>query len=151
MMRPWLLPLWYFAVRFYFSACTFYLLHSTSSSSHGVSSASHATHTHTHVFKEEMAQLSSRSDLVNQGRLADHHVHEIIFAMQLRNTVEVTRILHDASDPLSRNYRVAVATSPFLRVQVPRISGRHSGTYLTHYLLLLIITPTANISLAHSS
>lgn len=51
-----------------------------------------------------MAQLSSRSDLVNQGRLANNHVHEVIFAVQLRNTDEVTRILNDVSDPLSKNY-----------------------------------------------
>ena len=56
------------------------------------------------MFKEEMAQLSSRNDLRDTGRLADHHIHEVIFAMQLRNTDEVTRILHDVSDPASNNY-----------------------------------------------
>lgn len=90
-----LIPFCFFAVVYCIAICTANQLHSAPDPSYIA---------HSHVFKEEMAQLSSRNDLVNNGRLAEHHVHEVIFAMQLRNTKEVTRILHDVSNPASKNY-----------------------------------------------
>jgi hypothetical protein len=92
-----------------------------------------------------MAQLFSRSDLVNQGRLADHHVHEIIFA---RNTDEVTRILHDVSDPLSKNCPVAVATSPCILQGQSTMYQLEAQWYVR--TLLLIITPTATSNTVNS-
>lgn len=57
-----------------------------------------------YVFKETAAGLVSRVDLMKKNRApADHH-HEVIFAVQQQNLEELTRILHDISDPDSDNY-----------------------------------------------
>ena len=58
----------------------------------------------THVFKEGIPQLSSRRDLERKGRLAGSHIHEVVFAIKPNNMEELTRILHDVSDPVSENY-----------------------------------------------
>ena len=58
----------------------------------------------THVFKERMPKLASRNDLVKKGSTERDHVHEVIFAVQMRNMDELTRIVHDISDPHSENY-----------------------------------------------
>ena len=59
---------------------------------------------HTHVFKESMPHLSFRDDLLKKGRSEHDHIHEVMFAVQPRNMDELTRILHDVSDPYSENY-----------------------------------------------
>jgi tripeptidyl-peptidase I len=59
---------------------------------------------HTHVFKESMPLLSSRTDLVRKERPHDDYIHEVIFAVQMNNLDELTRMLHDVSDPDSPNY-----------------------------------------------
>ena len=59
---------------------------------------------HTHVFKESMPLLSSRSDLIKKERPHDDYIHVVIFAIQMRNMDELTLMLHDISDPDSPNY-----------------------------------------------
>ena len=59
---------------------------------------------HSHVFKEHMPRLSSRVDLVKSNRISLDYVHEVVFAIRQKNMDELTRILHDVSDPLSSNY-----------------------------------------------
>ena len=59
---------------------------------------------HTHVFKESMPLLSSRTDLIKKERPHDDYIHEVIFAIQMRNMDELTLMLHDISDPDSPNY-----------------------------------------------
>jgi tripeptidyl-peptidase I len=59
---------------------------------------------HTHVFKESMPLFSSRTDVVKKQRPHDDYVHEVMFAVQMKNMDELTRILHDVSDPDSPNY-----------------------------------------------
>ena len=58
----------------------------------------------THVFKEYAAGLSSRIDLVKKEKVAHNHIHEVIFAVQQNNVAELTNLLHEVSDPDSRNY-----------------------------------------------
>ena len=58
----------------------------------------------THVFKEGVPQLSSRRDLEKKEHIAESHIHEVVFAIKLKNMEELTRILHDVSDPVSENY-----------------------------------------------
>jgi tripeptidyl-peptidase I len=58
----------------------------------------------THTYKESMPGLNARSDLLKKGRTKRDHIHEVIFAVQMRNMDELTRILHDISDPDSDNY-----------------------------------------------
>jgi tripeptidyl-peptidase I len=60
--------------------------------------------TSTHVFMESIAQLSSRDDISKQGLVSDDHVHQVVFVVQQKNMEELTRILHDVSDPSSINY-----------------------------------------------
>ena len=60
--------------------------------------------TETHIFKEGMALLSSRSDLVKRSDIHRDHVHELVFAVQQRNMDKLELALHDVSDPKSPNY-----------------------------------------------
>jgi tripeptidyl-peptidase I len=57
-----------------------------------------------HVFRETAAGLSARVDLIKKDRAPPDHHHEVIFAVQQKNLEELTRILHDISDPDSDNY-----------------------------------------------
>ena len=59
---------------------------------------------HTHVFRESIPRRSSRSDLIRLKRIHQDYVHEVVFFIQQRNMDELTRVLHDVSDPLSPNY-----------------------------------------------
>ena len=58
----------------------------------------------THVFKESIMRLSSRSDLIKKTPLPDHYVHDLIFIVQQMNLDELERVLHDVSEPASPNY-----------------------------------------------
>lgn len=58
----------------------------------------------THVFKDAIPLLSSRSDLHKGGQPDDNYLHEVIFVIQSRNVDELTRIVDDVSDPESTNY-----------------------------------------------
>lgn len=58
----------------------------------------------THVFKETAASLHLRNDLMRKERVSSDHLHEVIFAVKLLNMDELTRILLDVSDPMSKNY-----------------------------------------------
>ena len=66
----------------------------------------HATEmfSRSHIFRESIPKLSSRVDIVKQNRMHRDHSHEIVFAVKQRNMDELTRILHDVSDPISSNY-----------------------------------------------
>ena len=58
----------------------------------------------THIFKSGIPQLTSRTDLKKTGRPDDNYIHEVIFVIQSKNMDELTRIVHDVSDPESVNY-----------------------------------------------
>ena len=59
---------------------------------------------HTHVFKESIPMLSSRSDLQKRSRVHHDYIHEVVFFIRPKNMDELTRVLHDVSDPTSLNY-----------------------------------------------
>ena len=67
-------------------------------------STSRGLRTNTHVFMDNMPELSLRSDLIKRIPLSKDHVHELVFVVQQLNIDELTRILHDVSDPHSPNY-----------------------------------------------
>ena len=58
----------------------------------------------THVFKESIPILSSRSDILKQSRMSNDYNHEVVFVIKQKNMEELTRFLHDVSDPLSDKY-----------------------------------------------
>lgn len=58
----------------------------------------------THVFKECIPLLSSRDDLARHSSISQGENHDVIFVIRQRNIEELTRILHDISNPLSSNY-----------------------------------------------
>lgn len=60
--------------------------------------------TNTHVFKESIPQLSSRMDILKQSRMSSDYNHEVIFVIKQKNMEELTRFLHDVSDPSSDIY-----------------------------------------------
>ena len=58
----------------------------------------------THIFGESIPLLSSRTDLVRQSRAQQDYVHEVTFIIRQNNMDELTRVLHDVSNPSSPNY-----------------------------------------------
>lgn len=58
----------------------------------------------THVFKESIMLLSSRTDLVNKVPIHESYVHDLIFTVQQKNLDELERALYDVSEPDSPNY-----------------------------------------------
>lgn len=58
----------------------------------------------THVFKESIMLLSSRTDLINKVPIHESYVHDLIFTVQQKNLDELERALHDVSEPDSPNY-----------------------------------------------
>lgn len=58
----------------------------------------------THVFGESIPLLSSRTDLIRHNRVHNSYVHEVMFVIRQNNMDELTRVLHDVSDPSSPNY-----------------------------------------------
>jgi subtilase family serine protease len=52
----------------------------------------------------QTASLASRSDLAEQSSVPHDHIHDVILVVQQRNMQELTRQLHDISDPTSQNY-----------------------------------------------
>lgn len=57
-----------------------------------------------HVFKESSEALLSHPDILKGGRTSQTNTHDVIFVVHGKNMDELTRILHDVSDPLSVNY-----------------------------------------------
>ena len=60
--------------------------------------------TNTHVFKESIPQLTSRMDILKQSRMSSDYNHEVIFVIKQKNMEQLTRFLHDVSDPSSDIY-----------------------------------------------
>jgi tripeptidyl-peptidase I len=85
---------------------------------------------HTHVFKESMPLFPSRSDLLKKERPHDDYIHEVMFAVQMKNMDELTRMLHDISDPDSRNYGQHLKREEMHDL----ISNPESCTEVTSYL-----------------
>ena len=73
-----------------------------------------------HIFRESIAGLSSRNDLIKKHRVESTVIHEVIFHIQQRNVDEIERILHEVSDPtnvkygqhLSREEVAAITSNP---------------------------------------
>jgi tripeptidyl-peptidase-1 len=57
----------------------------------------------THIYKESIAGFN-RKDLAKQSRISPEVNHEVIFSIKQRNIEELSRMLHDVSDPQSINY-----------------------------------------------
>lgn len=108
----------------------------------------------THVLKEGMPLLSSRSDLIKRSPLRNDHIHEIIFVVQQRNIDELTRILHDVSDPMSANYGHhlsgeqvgAMTMNPEARDAVVNYLSAHGATVVSETLHSEFISATAPVS-----
>ena len=58
----------------------------------------------THVFKESIPELYSRTDILKQSRMSNDYHHEVVFVIRQNNMEELTDFLHDVSDPSSDNY-----------------------------------------------
>ena len=57
-----------------------------------------------HVFQESLLQLSTRQDIFRLETLSQNYAHEIIFVIEQKNMLELSRILNDVSNPSSMNY-----------------------------------------------
>jgi subtilase family serine protease len=54
--------------------------------------------------RSHATNLASRSDLAERSSVPDDYIHNVVFVVQQRNMQELTRQLHDISDPTSLNY-----------------------------------------------
>ena len=54
--------------------------------------------------KTNMNTAFIRNDLINEGPAAPDMMHTIVFGVKQNNMEEMTRILHDVSNPSSENY-----------------------------------------------
>jgi tripeptidyl-peptidase I len=110
--------------------------------------------TNTHVFKESIPQLSSRMDILKQSRMSSDYNHEVIFVIKQKNMDELTRFLHDVSDPSSDIYgqhmsRAAVAnltSNPQGRETVLEYLHATGATVIAETLSGEYITATAPIT-----
>ena len=57
-----------------------------------------------HVYREHSPGLTLHEDVVKGCRAHSSTAHDVIFLVKQRNMDELTRILHDVSDPRSENY-----------------------------------------------
>ena len=107
-----------------------------------------------HVFKETIPLLLSRDDIEKRDRVPQDHVHNVVFVVQQRNMDELTRILHDVSDPASANYgqhmtkeEVSEMTSnPEARDAVLKYINANGATFVSETLSSEYITASAPIS-----
>ena len=112
----------------------------------------------THVFKETMPQLSSRTDLQRRARVKSEYVHEVVFAVKQNNMDELIRVLHDVSNPVSPNYgqhwsddQVATLTSnPTSRSALVSYLHTVGASVRTESLHGDFITATAPVSIWES-
>ena len=112
----------------------------------------------THVFKETMPQLSSRTDLQRRARVKSEYVHEVVFAVKQNNMDELIRVLHDVSNPVSPNYgqhwsddQVATLTSnPTSRSALVSYLHTVGASIRTESLHGDFITATAPVSIWES-
>jgi tripeptidyl-peptidase I len=96
----------------------------------GFTQASSRAHK-THVFRESVASgLSNRNDIVKIGRVSPDELHEIIFHIQGRNHDELTRLVHDISDPKNLNYGKFLNRKELSEMT----SNADSHDYITNYL-----------------
>ena len=56
------------------------------------------------AYKGSIPLLSARKDIVRLDRMNAGFIHEVVFVVHQRNMDELTRMLHDVSDPRSINY-----------------------------------------------
>ena len=110
--------------------------------------------TNTHVFKESIPQLTSRMDILKQSRMSSDYNHEVIFVIKQKNMEELTRFLHDVSDPSCDIYgqhmtRAAVAnltSNPQGRETVLEYLHATGATVVAETLSGEYITATAPIT-----
>ena len=58
----------------------------------------------TYVYREHMPLLSSRTDLLKETPISLDHIHQVIIVVQQNRMDDLTRILHEISDPMSARY-----------------------------------------------
>ena len=58
----------------------------------------------THFLKESIPLLSSRTDLIRESPISHDHVHQVVIVVKQNRMDDLTRILHDISDPMSPRY-----------------------------------------------
>lgn len=56
------------------------------------------------AYRESIARLSSRTDLLRRHRMHHDYTHEVTFVIKQRNMEQLTEILRDVSNPISVNY-----------------------------------------------
>ena len=87
-----------------FDLLSVFILHYLNFVCNNLRGSQHDDGLHTHIFREDIAQLSTRIDLVKQTRAANDTIHEVVFILPQKSLIELTIILHEISDPDSLIY-----------------------------------------------
>lgn len=84
----------------------------------------------THAYKESIPRFSNRDDVYRGNRIHNSVEHQVVFVIRQSNMEELTRILHDVSDPLSPNYGQHLSKSEVVELT----SNAKSRNILESYL-----------------
>ena len=84
-----------------------------------------------HVYREHSPGLTLRKDVVKGSRTPSTTAHDVIFLVKQRNMDELTRILHDISDPRSENYGNHMTSSEIIDLTSNPESHDETVAYLT--------------------
>jgi tripeptidyl-peptidase I len=84
-----------------------------------------------HVYREHSPGLTLRKDVVKGSRTPSTTAHDVIFLVKQRNMDELTRILHDISDPKSENYGNHMTSSEIIDLTSNPESHDETVAYLT--------------------
>lgn len=85
----------------------------------------------THVYKENIAGLLSRRDIIKRRRVLPDHMHSVVFVVRQKNLDELTRILHDVSNPSSSNYGRYLSAQAVTNLTANPESSRAVISYLS--------------------
>ena len=84
----------------------------------------------THVFRENVAGLSNRQDIIKMQRGPESHMHEVIFRIKGENDEKLSEILHDVSNPHSKNYGKHMTSEEITELTSNKLSHDHVIKYL---------------------
>ena len=100
------------------------------SSTLNIHSKMHKVEKISHVFRESVVGLSNRQDIIKMLRGPESHMHEIIFRIKGKNDDILLEILHDISNPHSKNYGKHMTSEEITKLTSNELSHDHVIKYL---------------------
>jgi tripeptidyl-peptidase I len=110
--------------------------------------------TATHVYREGIRRLESRTDIVKMEEMPGNHTHELVFAIQQLNMDKLLLVLEDISDPASKNYGnhmsaaavAALTSNPAAALAAVEYLNENGATVVSESLYGEYVTATAPVA-----